>query len=92
MTCPRIYWPGGGSLAFEFFRQQVQQPDSSLVGQPGDAGKSRTAIRSSARLLRKPWMRSSSSRAMTPQNWNWGELHTATFRNETLGRLGHRLD
>jgi len=84
---PEDYWPGGGSLAFEFFRQQIQLPDSTWWdNQATPESENRDQIFSLA--FAKAVDEIEQLQGDDPQKWSWGELHTATFENESLGRSG----
>jgi penicillin amidase len=84
---PEDYWPGGSSLAFEFFRQQIQLPDSYWWDNQATAD---TETRDQIFIVAfsKAVDEIEQLQGDDPQKWSWGELHTATFENESLGRSG----
>ncbi len=87
---PRDYWPAGGSRWYVVMRTLIQQPDSPWWDDKSTPDKVETRDDIFARAFAK---------AVTCQvctdklgkdisKWEWGELHTATFRNGTLGKSG----
>ncbi|MBP1703804.1 MAG: Acyl-homoserine-lactone acylase [Chloroflexi bacterium] len=84
---PEDYWPGGGTLAFEFFRQQVDQPDSywwDNQGTPEVENRDQIFSRAFAKAVDEI----EQLQGKDSKRWNWGDLHTATFENQTLGQSG----
>jgi penicillin amidase len=84
---PEDYWPGGGSLAFEFFRQQVPQPDSYWWDDQ-ETPETETRDQIFGLAFAKAVDEIEQLQGQDPQKWSWGLLHTATFENETLGQSG----
>ena len=84
---PEDYWPDGGNRWFEVMRRLVQTPDSvwwddtntSAVERRDDILKLAfsEAVSELEQILGKE-----------PARWTWGDLHTVTFHNQTLGKSG----
>ena len=85
---PEDYWPVGGSRWNEVMRNLANQPDGSWWDDKGSAG----TIESRDDILLKAFNEAISEleklQGKNPDTWNWGGLHTATFRNGTLGESG----
>jgi penicillin amidase len=88
---PKRYWPEGGDQWFEVMRHLVDQPQSPWWDDRSTPEKIET---------RDEIFRSAFQEAVTeiekrlgkdPKRWRWGDLHTATFRNATLGKSGISL-
>jgi penicillin G amidase len=86
---PKDYWPTGGGRWYEVMRELVTQPnspwwddkDSEAVVETRDDMFVR-AFEESVKQLQKDY-------GKDPAKWPaWGKLHTATFRNQTLGESG----
>jgi penicillin amidase len=84
---PERYWPDGGSRWFEITRQLIQQPAS-----PWWDDRLTTAIEGRDEIFRQAF-----SAAVTElekllgkdkSRWTWGDLHSVTFRNLSLGESG----
>jgi penicillin amidase len=84
---PQDYWPDGSDAWFEIMRQLVQKLDNSWWDDKTTSAVERRddilslaftdAVTELEQLLGK-----NSSR------WTWGDLHTVTFHNQTLGTSG----
>jgi penicillin amidase len=84
---PRDYWPDGGDAWFEIMRHLVQTPDSSWWDD-----KNTSTIEKRDDILSLAF-----SDAVTEleqilgkdsSRWMWGDLHTVTFHNQSLGTSG----
>lgn len=79
--------PGGGSLYGEIMRQLVKEPNSSWWD-----NQTTTETEDMATIftqsLRLAVTELEQSQGKDPARWQWGQLHTATFRNATLGESG----
>jgi len=86
---PERYWPGGGSRWFEVVRRLVAQPEAGWWD-----NKKTTAVQIERRddIFRQAFAGAvrelEEMQGNNPENWAWGELHTVTFRNATLGESG----
>jgi penicillin amidase len=83
---PESYWPGGGSRYSEFMRNLTI--DSSWWDDKGTVD----AVETRDDMLKKSFADGVAELEKLlgndPSKWNWGEIHTATFRNGTLGKSG----
>ena len=84
---PEDYWPGGGSRWFEVMRSLVNEPDS-----PWWDNRGTPEVEYRDQIFQQAF-----SAAVTeleeklgknPERWAWGDLHTVTFRNASLGESG----
>ena len=83
---PETYWPEGGSRYLEFMRNLRE--DSRWWDDKGtlDVVETRTDIMKKSFVNGVAELEKLLGRE--PSKWNLGELHTATFRNGTLGKSG----
>ena len=83
---PELYWPSGGSRYGEFMSNLTA--DSAWW----DDKTTIEVIETREEMLRKSFVNAVAELedrlGNDPAKWNWGELHTATFRNATLGESG----
>jgi penicillin amidase len=85
---PQDYWPKGGNRWFEVMRELVQQPDSPWWDDPATAKVERRddifaqAFMDAVDNLQHFY-------GKDPARWPaWGAVHTASFRNQSLGESG----
>ncbi|MCK4975916.1 MAG: penicillin acylase family protein, partial [Anaerolineales bacterium] len=85
---PKESWPGGGSRWFEVMRNLVEEPDSAWWDDQttNQVVETRDDIFLQAFLaavdeMERDW-------GEDPAKWAWGDVHTVTFRNPTLGESG----
>jgi penicillin amidase len=86
---PEEYWPGGGNRWFEVMRQLVNEPNSPWWDDHATEDKIETrddillgAFSDSVGQMEQEYGREIS-------RWpEWGDLHTSTFKNATLGESG----
>jgi penicillin amidase len=84
---PEDLWPGGGDRYFEVMRRLVQEPaspwwdDQSTPENEGMEDIFRRAFASAVAEIQE-------LQGGNASRWNWGELHTTSFRNATLGESG----
>jgi penicillin amidase len=87
---PQDFWPGGGSRWIEVMRNLVQQPDSSWWDDKTTPDK----VENRDDIFATAFSEAVNCQMCIDQfgddisNWRWGEIHTATFRNGTLGSSG----
>jgi penicillin G amidase len=84
---PEDYWPDGGDAWFEIMRRLVQTPDSGWwddINTPAIETRDDIlklaffdAVAEVEQILGKDTSR-----------WTWGDLHTVTFHNQSLGTSG----
>ncbi|OGO64867.1 MAG: peptidase S45 [Chloroflexi bacterium RBG_19FT_COMBO_50_10] len=84
---PEDYWPDGGDAWFEIMHQLIQTPDSAWWDDTNT-----TAVETREDILRSAF---SNAVAELEQllgkdsgRWTWGDLHTVTFYNQSLGTSG----
>jgi penicillin amidase len=84
---PEDYWPVGRDNYFEALRSLLRNPgDEWWDSQSTSNVEDRDAILEAAML--QAWNEMVDTLGAEPNEWRWGELHTATFRNASLGQSG----
>ncbi|GAB4530097.1 MAG: penicillin acylase family protein [Anaerolineales bacterium] len=84
---PEAYWPEGGSRWWETMRYLVADSASAWWDdQTTPAVETRDQIFAAA--LEDAVKELRDRLGKDPAQWRWGDLHTATFRNGTLGESG----
>ncbi len=87
---PEDYQPVGGSRWFEVMRRLVTQPDS-----PWWDNQTTTQVENRDQIFNQAFGEAvaelNKSLGNNPQNWSWGQLHTLTFHNQSLGKSGISL-
>lgn len=87
---PEDYKAAGGSRWFEVMRNITQEPSNFFWNDHNtDAIETRDDIFAKAFAAAVKEMESDYGKDR--ENWAWGEMHTATFRNSTLGNSGVTL-
>jgi penicillin G amidase len=85
---PKRYWPDGGSRWNEVMRNLVKDPNNSFW----DDKTTKDAVENRDDIIRLAFIHAvkevQSKLGKDPSRWTWGELHAATFRNQTLGESG----
>jgi len=81
---PEGYRPDGGDRWYTVVGQLVDQPDS-----PWWDNRTTTAIENRQAIFSEAFAAAveelNSSQGSNPSRWNWGDLHTLVFHNESLG-------
>jgi penicillin amidase len=86
---PEDYWPEGGSRWTEVMRELVSQPNSQWWDDKETEDATETRDDLFARAFAKTVEQMQKEHGKDPAKWPaWGELHTATFRNQPLGESG----
>lgn len=84
---PKDYWPDGESRWFAVVSRLVQQPNSRWWD-----NKTTPVTENRDRIFQQAFAEAveelERKLGKDPTNWRWGNLHTATFRNATLGKSG----
>lgn len=84
---PQEYWPDGGDRWFEVMRRLVQMPDSSWWDD-----KTTPAIENRDYILSLAFSDAVAELenilGKNASQWTWGDLHTLTFHNQSLGSSG----
>ena len=84
---PEDYWPGGGSRWFAVLQNLVLQPDSPWWDIQTTApveGRDQVFMQAFVSALDELYQ----TQGKDPSKWNWGDLHTLTLTNQTLGESG----
>ncbi|PIU90014.1 MAG: penicillin acylase family protein, partial [Anaerolineae bacterium CG06_land_8_20_14_3_00_57_67] len=85
---PEDYWPGGGSRWNEVMRNLAGQPDHFFW----DDKTTTDLVERRDDMLTKAFSEAAAEitqlQGRDSSKWNWGDLHTATFQNQTLGKSG----
>lgn len=90
---PESYQPEGGSRWYVVMRNLVNQPDSLWWDDKSTADK----VETRDDIFAKAFGEAVNCEACVEKfgadisQWKWGELHSATFRNQTLGNAGISL-
>ena len=86
---PKDYWPTGGGRWYEVMRELVTQPDSQWWDDKGTHSVVETRDDMFVRAFNETVNQLQKDYRKDPTKWPaWGKLHTATFRNQTLGESG----
>ncbi|NOY99087.1 MAG: penicillin acylase family protein [Chloroflexi bacterium] len=85
---PEDYWPGGGSRWFEVIRNLAAQPDNAFWDDQATTDQVETRDDIFARAFADAASEIEDLQGKDPAKWAWGDLHTATFENQTLGQSG----
>ncbi|QMS89827.1 penicillin acylase family protein [Nostoc edaphicum CCNP1411] len=84
---PEKYFPHGGDRWYAVIANLVKQPNSSWWD-----NRNTPKVESRDQILRQSFIEAVDEleriQSKDPKNWNWGKLHTITFRNATLGKSG----
>jgi penicillin amidase len=87
---PERYWPTGGDQYFEVTRHIV---DDSTNAWWDDQSTPKVETRDDifAKAIAEAVAEMEKTLGKDTSQWKWGDLHTATFRNQTLGESGVSL-
>jgi penicillin G amidase len=84
---PEKHWPEGGGRWFEVMRNLVKEPDNAWWDDrntPEKENRDQIFARSFAAAVKELEV----AQGKNKQKWNWGDLHTITFENQSLGQSG----
>ena len=86
---PKEYWPKGGSRWYEVMRNLVRNPDSPWWDDP----TTKSVVEKRDDIFAKAFSDAVANLerlyGTSPAKWpDWGDRHTATFKNQTLGQSG----
>jgi penicillin amidase len=90
---PEEYWPAGGSRWYVVMRNLIQQPDSPWWDNKNTADK----VETRDDIFAQAFAEATQCQMCIDQfgkdisKWKWGEIHSSTFRNGTLGESGISL-
>lgn len=85
---PKRYFPNGGDTWIEITRKIVNDPNSFWWDDKTTADKVETRDDIFARAFGKAIAELEDKLGRDQSQWKWGGLHTATFKNGTLGQSG----
>ncbi|MBE3066413.1 MAG: penicillin acylase family protein [Chloroflexi bacterium] len=85
---PKDYQPEGGSRWIEVMRNIVKQPDSFWWDDKATTDKVERRDDIFVRAFTEAVAEIEQLQGKDSAKWNWGDLHTATFVNQTLGKSG----
>jgi penicillin amidase len=85
---PEDYRPEGGSRWVEVMRTIVNQPDNFFWDDKATTDKVERRDDILVRAFTEAVAEIEQLQGKDPGKWNWGDLHTATFMNQTLGKSG----
>jgi penicillin amidase len=87
---PEDQWPAGGGRWFTVVGEMLDDPADPFWN---DAGSAETEHRDDilAAALEAASADLTDEFGADPDDWQWGDLHTATFENQTLGQSGIAL-
>jgi penicillin G amidase len=84
---PEAYWPDGGDKWFEVMRNLMKQPESAWWD-----NKTTPEVEGLDQIFAQAFTEAvselESKAGDDPTRWKWGDLHTVTFINATLGESG----
>jgi len=82
---PERYYPSGGATWFEVVRNIVNEPDSFWWDDKTTTDKVETRDDIITRSYEKAISELEDKLGKDQSKWKWGDLHTSTFENGTLG-------
>jgi penicillin amidase len=85
---PKAYWPKGDSRWNEVLRSLANQPENTFWDDKATTDKVETRDDILVRAFTQAVAEIEQLQGKDPNKWNWGNLHTATFRNQSLGKSG----
>ncbi len=85
---PEDYAPANGNRWYEVFRNLVDQPDSPWWDDKTTTERVETRDDIFAKSFTEGVTDLEDLLGKEPAKWRWGDLHAATFRNQTLGKSG----
>lgn len=84
---PLEYFPDGSDRWYAVMQNLIQQPNSIWWD-----NRNTSPVENRDQILQQALIEAvdelESIQGKNPQTWNWGKLHTITFRNATLGKSG----
>ncbi len=84
---PEDYWPGGGARWYQVVENILQDPDSDWWDDKRTPEvEGRDEIFRRAFEIAVDWLEG--LQGEDPDRWSWGDLHTITFENQSLGKSG----
>ncbi|MEH1786213.1 penicillin acylase family protein [Nostoc sp.] len=84
---PEKYFPDGGDRWYAVVANLVKQPNSAWWD-----NRNTPKVENRDQIFQQSFIEALDEleriQSKEPKNWNWGKLHTITFRNATLGKSG----
>lgn len=85
---PKDYWPEGSSRWNEVMRNLVKNPNDSFWDDQSTKNKVETRDDILKLAFSQAVKEMHNTFGKDTSKWNWGNMHAATFRNQTLGESG----
>lgn len=85
---PKEYAPEGGDRWFEVMRNLINQKESFWWDDQTTTSKTETRDDIFKKAFTEAVSELEKKQGRNPSQWKWGKLHTATFRNSSLGESG----
>jgi penicillin amidase len=85
---PEDYWPSGGDRWFTVVRSLWDSPKDPWWDDVRTQGKVETRDDAVVRALDEATTELGGLQGSDPSGWRWGDLHTLTVKNQTLGKSG----
>ena len=85
---PKDYWPAGGDRWFTVVRTLWDAPTHAWWDDVTTKDKVETRDDAVVRALDEATAELSGLQGSDPSGWRWGDLHTLTVKNQTLGKSG----
>ncbi len=85
---PKKYWPQGSSRYDEVMRNLVKLPNDPFWDDKATTDKVETRDDILTRAFSEAVAEIEKAQGTDATKWNWGDLHTAIFANQTLGASG----
>jgi penicillin amidase len=85
---PERYYPSGGSRWFVVVENLLAEPENDWWDDVGTAGERENREDIFAQAFAAAVEELENTLGKNAANWRWGDLHTATFHNPTLGKSG----
>jgi penicillin amidase len=85
---PERYWPGGGSRWFVVVRNLLDEPESNWWDDASTPGQRETRDEIFAQAFSAAVNELEETLGKDTNTWRWGDLHTTTFHNPSLGQSG----
>ena len=85
---PEDYWPSGGDRWFTVVRSLWDSPKDPWWDDVRTKDKVETRDAAVVRALDEATTELSGLQGSDPSGWRWGDLHTLTVKNQTLGKSG----
>lgn len=85
---PKAQWPDGGERWFNVMRTMLVHPNSSWWDDTATPSQTESRDEALAQAMRDARDDMTRLQSRDPQKWSWGQFHTLTLENQTLGTSG----